>query len=293
MHTFRSAFVRSFPVGLALLAAPLAGGCELFVHFDRSRIGEGDASMDGGRADGGADTGTDGAADMGAVDMGTIEDMGAVDMGSADMGAVDTGTIEDMGPADVGTDTGPRPDTGVDAGCSDPLVDCPATGNECVVATCTMGACGTMNLGMTHVLSTGQMAHDCRVVVCDGSGGTTSIADATDVPTTTTACLSGICSGTTPGTTPAGPGTACSDSGGVVCDGAGACVACTMASDCGGGTPACDTATHTCVACIDDTTCSGGTPRCAVASHTCVECLGDGDCSGGTPTCNLTSHVCM
>ena len=206
-----------------LLAAPLVSGCELFVHFDRTRIG-GDTGIDAGTRDGGPDTGRDVGVDAN------------VDANTLDMGARDTGP--DMG-VDVGVDVGVdanRPDTGVDAGCVTPSLDCPATGNECVVPMCSGGGCTTMNLTSAHVLSTGQTAANCQRIVCNGSGGMMSMDDATDLPAasgslcrTTPACTG---SPLAPSYTNASAGTTCTDSGGRVCDGAGACVACNAPSDC-------------------------------------------------------------
>jgi hypothetical protein len=123
--------------------------------------------------------------------------------------------------------------------------DCPATGNECIVATCTTSMCGTNDLGMTHVLSTGQTAGDCRIVVCNGAGGTTSIDDATDLPMSTTACKIPQCIGSnpaTPGFLNAMLGTSCVADNmppKKVCRDMGVCVECNGNADCSGGTPTC------------------------------------------------------
>ncbi|MGH7436488.1 MAG: hypothetical protein ACRENE_12515 [Polyangiaceae bacterium] len=72
-----------------------------------------------------------------------------------------------------------------------------------------------------------------------------------DCPATPTACVSATCTQGVCGTTNAAAGTACSDNGGIVCDGKGICTSshCSdgvqdgdeTAKDCGGATcPACD-----------------------------------------------------
>lgn len=92
---------------------------------------------------------------------------------------------------------GPTPTPTPIPGCTIPA-DCPPTGNECVDSTCNAGVCGTENLNITHVMSTGQTNGDCQVKVCDGSGGITSIDDAGDVPVSSTACKVPACIGPPP-----------------------------------------------------------------------------------------------
>ena len=134
--------------------------------------------------------------------------------------------------------------------------DCAPTGNECIVRTCTSHVCGTMNLGQTHTLTTGQTPGDCQKIVCNGAGGMTSADDATDLPTSSTVCLtSPACTGAplTPSFTPASMGTDCTADGVTnhdVCGGgtaAGLCVECNADPDCVAiGMTTCDTTTHTC-----------------------------------------------
>jgi len=88
--------------------------------------------------------------------------------------------------------------------------DCPATGNECVVATCVANACGTVDLDASHVLSTGQTAGDCQEKVCDGMGGTTSIADDGDRPAAGV-CRVGSCVNGVPSSGNAANGAPCDD----------------------------------------------------------------------------------
>ncbi len=122
--------------------------------------------------------------------------------------------------------------------------DCPATGNECVARTCVGGVCGTRNLGAEHTLSTGQTAGDCQKIVCNGAGGTTSIDDPMDIPTSSTACrITPACTGSplTPSFTAAPTGTDCTndnDPPNQVCGDttdllvAGTCVECNVDAEC-------------------------------------------------------------
>jgi hypothetical protein len=124
-------------------------------------------------------------------------------------------------------------------------IDCPATGNECVVATCNANVCGTQNLGNAHVLSTGQTTGDCQQLVCNGAGGVVSIDAASDLPTSSTVCLiAPACSGPAPlhPTFTALPaGTDCSadnEPPNHICGSGlseGVCVECNNNADCGGG----------------------------------------------------------
>lgn len=60
------------------------------------------------------------------------------------------------------------------------------------------------------------------------------------------------------------------------------CRECDTNVDCGGATPACDTATSTCVACVDNTTCNtAGLRACDRNTQQCVECVDDSTCTTG------------
>ncbi|MFO0684837.1 MAG: hypothetical protein U0234_22460 [Sandaracinus sp.] len=232
MATFRP-FARSFPVlGIAILVAPLAAGCELFVHFDRSKIDEGgDTGIDGGSD---AGTPTDGGPDVGPHDAGGMDAFVPVDA-----------NVDANIPPDVGNDAFHFDTGGADAGCQGPS-DCPATGNECVMATCDLGVCGTMNLGSSHIVAT-QTSGDCHIVVCDGAGGTTTINDDSDPPPATE-CEAFTCNAGSVVSNPEPTTTTCT-TGGTVCDGAGNCVACNVPSDCpslGGECVVSFCMTHTC-----------------------------------------------
>ena len=107
--------------------------------------------------------------------------------------------------------------------------DC-GTPTECRTPTCSAeGTCGFTDAPAGTVVAT-QTTGDCQKVVCDGSGGKTSVADNTDVPTDAYECTSDICTAGVPSNPLLPPGTSCS---GGKCNAAGTCVACLANSDCG------------------------------------------------------------
>jgi hypothetical protein len=119
-----------------------------------------------------------------------------------------------------------------------------------------------MDLGNSHVLSTGQTPGDCQKVVCDGNGGVTHIDDPTDLPTSNSVCQTNpACSGSPlgPTFTPAPTGTDCTADNTApnhVCGDttvtaiSGRCVQCNTSADCpsdgDGGMLKCDPAAGTC-----------------------------------------------
>src|SRR6185503_11528005 len=75
--------------------------------------------------------------------------------------------------------------------------DCPGQDTECQQRTCTMGACGVSFTALGTPVAT-QMAGDCKKVVCDGNGGTTTQNDDMDVPNDNNACTDDVCSNGAP-----------------------------------------------------------------------------------------------
>ncbi|NOY91680.1 MAG: hypothetical protein GXP55_10805 [Deltaproteobacteria bacterium] len=77
----------------------------------------------------------------------------------------------------------------------------------------------------------------------------------------------------------------------------GSCAPCANTADCASvsGLPACDTGAspNTCVECLDDTNCGGGTPRCNTTTQVCVECLVNADCGGSTSFCKPSTNICV
>ena len=112
--------------------------------------------------------------------------------------------------AEIPTCTGPGDCTGID--------------DECQRRTCINGICGVAYTGSGIPVSN-QVAGDCQSNVCDGSGGIMSIADDSDVPVSPSACAIGTCTGGVPSVEYLDPRTPCA-TGGLICDGAGQCVAC-------------------------------------------------------------------
>jgi hypothetical protein len=150
----------------------------------------------------------------------------------------------------------------------------------CVTATCNANACGTSNVANGTLAPAGQQVPgDCKDVVCDGNGGTTTKANTNDLPNDNNQCTSDTCSGQVPTYTPKPAHTACNQNGGKVCDGNTSCIGCvddadcTLPTTCGGGSP--------------------GTPNvCGCTKKTCAQ-LGqtcgtpaDGCGLGGTIVCN-------
>ncbi|MBX5481230.1 MAG: lamin tail domain-containing protein [Myxococcaceae bacterium] len=120
---------------------------------------------------------------------------------------------------------------------------CPGTDTDCSFRTCLSNTCGMENVNAGVPVAT-QTPGDCQVITCDGSGGTATQADDTDVPADDgNQCTEQVCVAGVPSFPPSAPDTACNQNGGAVCDGAGACVGCTTASQCPGTDTECQTRT--------------------------------------------------
>jgi alpha-tubulin suppressor-like RCC1 family protein len=91
-----------------------------------------------------------------------------------------------------------------------------------------------------HGVSSSSHASSTGGPTSSGTGGSPTKCEAmacvteTTCPTPETVCLLPACADECCGATPAAAGTPCSDHGGVVCDGKGACVACVNSLDCSG-----------------------------------------------------------
>ncbi len=169
---------------------------------------------------------------------------------------------------------------------------CPGQDGECQHRTCIAGACGIAYASYGTLVAS-QTAGDCSANVCDGTGDVVVAPASQDVPYDGDPCTLDLCNGTVPSNPPAPKGTACAQSGGKVCDGAGACVACNVGADCGSGV--CSSNVCQAPTCTDnvkngdetDVDC-GGTicPKCAPP----LACLVDADCTTGI--CNPTALQC-
>ena len=166
-------------------------------------------------------------------------------------------------------------------------------GTECRTATCTANACGFINVVAGTALAT-QVAGDCRQQQCDGNGGTTNAVDDTDLPVDANQCTDNVCTAGVPSNPNSVQGATCSQSGGAVCDGNGACVECNTGSDC--ASLVCTN--HVCVpaSCSDavkngsetGVDCGGSAcPACTVGQG----CVANTDCRSGVCTENVCQPV--
>ncbi len=99
---------------------------------------------------------------------------------------------------------------------------CPGQDTECRTRTCTANVCGEQLAPQGTPLSM-QTAGDCRRATCDGMGGVVSAVDDADLPVDGRDCTADLCTNGTPSNPPQPEGAVCSQDGGIVCDGQGAC----------------------------------------------------------------------
>jgi hypothetical protein len=111
--------------------------------------------------------------------------------------------------------------------------DCAGADTECQTHTCTAGACGVVNAAQGAVVAA-QTAGDCHKAQCDGAGAVESIIDNADLPVDSETCTQDVCTAGVPTNPPVAVGAVCAEGSGILCDGAGKCAACLVATDCGG-----------------------------------------------------------
>jgi hypothetical protein len=176
-------------------------------------------------------------------------------------------------------------------------IDCPATGSECLLPTCTDGTCGTQGAPPGTVVSR-QTPNDCQQIECDGQGAAVAVALDADLMDDALECTADSCLDGAPVHTNVTVGLPCPTTANKYCDGKGACVECTEASHCSSAVCGAD---GTCLAptCNDmvknggetDLDCGGPCNGC----DTGQVCAIAGDCfhgicgAGGTcvaPACN-------
>ena len=172
--------------------------------------------------------------------------------------------------------------------------DCPGTDDFCKTRVCDNGTCSFSFTQQGMALPDNQQtAGDCRTVACNGAGGTQFDPAPADLPNDSNECTEDKCTGTTASNPPTLPGSTCSASGGRVCDGNGACVACVQGTDC--DTPPdspCVVATcdgnHQCgTANAPPTTDCGDGPSCTAGSaHLQDKCSGGACVPGGDVSCS-------
>lgn len=100
--------------------------------------------------------------------------------------------------------------------------DCAGSDTDCSTRTCAANTCGVTFAPGGTVTAT-QTAGDCHTLQCDGAGGVNAVVDDLDLPVDGTLCTTDLCTAGVPSHAPASLGASCSDSGGLVCDGAGTC----------------------------------------------------------------------
>lgn len=193
-------------------------------------------------------------------------------------------------------------------------------GNACTGDLCEAGACRYELLDGDAPIET-QSEGDCERVVC-AAGAEDSVADDGDLPIDGLDCTTDGCDGGEPTNIPLAGGTACTQNGGQVCNGDGACVECfsnaecTTPQTCGGGgtvglcgcTPiACSEVGLTCgfaaqdgcgnpLPCDNDVQdgaetdvdCGGAVGSCATRCAQGLMCLVDTDCASGI--CDATNQ---
>jgi Cys-rich repeat protein len=165
--------------------------------------------------------------------------------------------------------------------------DCQGDANGCVAGACISACCGTSDVDAgTSCPGPDGGAEE----VCDGNGNCVACNVPADCAAQATVCVTNTCMGNACGTTNAAVGTACADSGGVVCDGSGICVGCNTSADCSGGA-VCETGGNTCVGCNADADCAGG-EVCDTEASACVQCNTSADCAGGD-VCKTGGNTCV
>lgn len=162
-----------------------------------------------------------------------VRDAAGAGGGTGGVDASATTSTASGGSGGVGTSSNSA--AGGGGGCISPA-DCPPPVNECVIATCTAGTCGTAFVASGTDVSS-QTPGDCHTRRCDGSGNVVDEVDDTDAPVDHNLCTIAGCSsaGTPVHTAYTGAGTTCSTDGsnaGAACDNYGTCVGCTSAYDC-------------------------------------------------------------
>lgn len=116
--------------------------------------------------------------------------------------------------------------------------DCPQPQNPCQVWTCWQEVCTPVAAARNTLLPlSAQTAGDCKLLVCDGQGLTTALADTADLPPADeNPCADEVCQDGEPAFPPVDVGTPCGKGG--VCNGHGACGSCLpQAQRCQGNKP--------------------------------------------------------
>ena len=166
-------------------------------------------------------------------------------------------------------------------GCNAPA-DCAGQDTECHTITCVTGVCGVTNAPQGKAV-TAQIAKDCHKNQCDGGGAIETVVDDTDVPVDSETCTGDVCTAGVPSNPPVAVGVACAEGSGILCDGAGKCAACLVATDCAGVDTECQQRACNAGVCGVTFT-SAGTALAAQTSSDCMKAVCDG--AGATTTQN-------
>ena len=197
-----------------------------------------------------------------------ISPLAGADPGGAP-GAGGSGASIASAGSDAGGAGGAAPECTTPANCD--------TLGDCVQPVCLGGECGTTFT--PNGTPTGeQRAGDCNEVVCDGSGASLDVDDDLDVPNDGNDCTIDACTDGVASNEPSPVDTPCGD--GLACDGAGACVGCIDASECGEST---DCIAFNCNGGVcGSTTTAAGSALSAQTPGDCLIAVCDG--AGGTTT---------
>jgi hypothetical protein len=150
-----------------------------------------------------------------------------------------------------------------------------AQGTVCQNATCSGNSCGFMNIANNSPAKpSGQIAGDCKVVLCDGVGATKAPAvDNADVPIDGNDCTYDVCTNGAPSNPSAPAGTSCQNGTGS-CNGAGTCstlaglgAPCSVSGQCQSGT------------CIDGVCCNGSCNSLCEACSAALSGGANGSCA--------------
>lgn len=208
--------------------------------------------------------------------------------GKACTGDVCTAGVASNPPLAQGTSCGATlvcDGNGACLGCNAPS-DCPGMDSECQSRTCINGACGLIFQPAGTAVAM-QIGGDCHMNQCNGAGMTVSVVDPSDPSTDGNQCTNDTCNNGAPVHTPVPSGTACSQNGGVLCNGGTSCVQCLAAADCTSGS----CINNTCETCTDGakngnetgTDCGGACPGCGIGSP----CNLNADCGSGVCMANV------
>jgi hypothetical protein len=141
--------------------------------------------------------------------------------GASGTGGAVTTTTTGIGVTTSTGDTGTSISSSSGGDCTNPETDCSNPGTVCVDVGCSNGVCVFTNS------PEGTACVDNGGKICNGAGQCVACVTAMGCPQQGTTCVVPICAMNTCGLQNAPAGTACTDSGGTVCDGNGKCVGCT------------------------------------------------------------------